>query len=124
MRVDKYLWCVRLAKTRSIATELVKKGKIRVNGEQVKPSRVIKLKDVIQFNRNAAEFSFKVIGLPERSRVGAKLVVGLIEDVTPIEELEKHKVYLAAQSNYRHFGDGKPTKKDRRSLDDFLENWE
>lgn len=117
------MWCVRLAKTRSIASELVKKGKIRINGEQVKPSRNIKLNEVIQFNRNSAEFSYKIIGFPER-RVGAKLVAGLIEDVTPIEEIEKHKTYLAAQSVYRQSGEGKPNKKDRRSLDQFLDNWE
>jgi ribosome-associated heat shock protein Hsp15 len=105
-----------------LATELVKKGKIKINDEQVKPSRNVKQGEVIQITRNAAQFSFKIIGLPER-RVGAKLVQDLIKDVTPIEELEKHKVYLAAQSTYRQFGDGKPHKKDRRSLDDFLENW-
>jgi ribosome-associated heat shock protein Hsp15 len=123
LRVDKYLWCVRLAKTRSIATEQVKKGKIRINGEVIKPSRDIKIREIIQVYRNSAEFSFRVIGLPER-RVGAKLVVDLIEDITPIEEIEKHKQYLAAQSVYRNTGDGKPNKKDRRSLDEFLDNWE
>lgn len=123
MRIDKYIWCVRLAKTRSLATELVKKGKIKINQEQVKPSRVVKLGEVIQITRNAAQFSYKVIGISEK-RVGAKLVADLIIDITPIEELEKHKMYLAAQSTYRQFGEGKPHKKDRRSLDDFLENWE
>ena len=123
MRVDKYLWCVRLAKTRSIATEWIKKGKVRIDGEQIKPSRNIKLNEVIQITRNAAQFSFKVVGFVER-RVGAALAKDLIQDITPIEELEKHKTYLASQSVYRKFGEGKPNKKDRRDLDDFLENWE
>ena len=123
MRIDKYLWCVRLAKTRSIATEWVKKGKVRINDEQIKPSRNIKLNEVIQITKNSAQFSFKVVGFVER-RVGASIAKDLIKDITPIEELEKHKTYLAAQSTYRKFGEGKPNKKDRRELDDFLENWE
>lgn len=123
MRVDKYIWCVRLAKTRSIATDLVKKGKVRIQEEQVKPSRIIKVNEVIQIARNSAVFSYKVLALTDK-RVGAKLVPDLLVDITPIEEREKHKIYLAAQSSYRQFGEGKPHKKDRRSLDDFLENWE
>jgi len=123
LRVDKYLWCVRLAKTRSISTEWIKKGRVRIDGEQIKPSRNIKLNEVIQITRNAAQFSFKVVGFVER-RVGAAIVKDLIHDITPIEELEKHKAYLAAQSVYRKFSEGKPNKKDRRDLDDFLENWE
>ena len=122
MRVDKYLWCVRLAKTRSLATEWVKKGKVRINNEQVKPSRIVKHNEVIQISKNTAQFSYKVIGFPER-RVGAPLVVDLIKDITPIEEIERFKEYTAAQSTYRQFGEGKPHKKDRRDLDDFLENW-
>ncbi len=122
MRVDKYLWCVRLAKTRSLATEWVKKGKVRINDEQVKPSRIVKHNEVIQISKNTAQFSYKVIGFADR-RVGAPLVQDLIVDMTPVEEIEKFKAYTAAQSTYRQFGEGKPHKKDRRDLDDFLENW-
>ncbi len=114
---------MRLAKTRSISTEWVKKGKIRINDEQIKPSRDVKQGDVIQVSKNTAQFSYKVLNLVER-RVGAPLVKDLIVDITPIEELEKYKLYITAQSTYRQFGEGKPHKKDRRSLDDFLENWE
>ncbi len=116
------MWCVRLAKTRSLATEWVKKGKVRINDEQVKPSRIVKHNEVIQISKNTAQFSYKVIGFADR-RVGAPLVQDLIVDMTPVEEIEKFKAYTAAQSTYRQFGEGKPHKKDRRDLDDFLENW-
>lgn len=116
------MWCVRLAKTRSLSTDWVKKGKIRVNGEAVKPSREIKPNDILQIQKNTAHFSYKVLSIVDK-RVGAPLVKDLIVDITPIEEIEKYKMYLASQSSYRQFGEGKPHKKDRRSLDDFLENW-
>lgn len=114
---------MRLTKTRSIASEWVAKGKVKLNGEQVKSSKDIKLKDVISISKNTATFSFKVIGIIEK-RVGAPLVKESIVDITPIEELEKFKLYQAAQSTYRQHGEGKPNKKDRRSLDEFLDNWE
>jgi ribosome-associated heat shock protein Hsp15 len=122
LRLDKFLWCIRLAKTRSIATELINKGKVRINNEQVKPSREVKLNDIISFQRNNAVFTYKVLGITDK-RVGAPLVVNFIIDQTPPEEIEKLKLYQSAQRNYRQT-DGKPTKKDRRELDHFLENWE
>lgn len=122
LRWDKFLWCVRLAKTRSLATELINKGKVRINNEQIKPSREVKLNDIISFQRNNAVFTYKVLGITDK-RVGAPLVVNFITDQTPLEEIEKLKLYQSAQRNYRQT-DGKPTKKDRRELDHFLENWE
>ena len=77
---------MRLAKTRSISTEWIKKGRVRIDGEQIKPSRNIKLNEVIQITRNAAQFSFKVVGFVER-RVGAAIAKDLIQDITPLEEL-------------------------------------
>jgi ribosome-associated heat shock protein Hsp15 len=122
LRWDKFLWCVRLTKTRSLAAELINKGKVRVNNEQVKPSREVKLNDIISFQRNNAVFTYNVVGITDK-RVGAPLVVNFIIDQTPPEEIEKLKLYQSAQRNYRQT-DGKPTKKDRRELDYFLENWE
>ena len=122
LRLDKFLWCIRLVKTRSLATELINKGKVRINNEQVKPSREVKLNDIISFQRNNAVFTYKVLGITDK-RVGAPLVVNFIIDQTPPEEIEKLKLYQSAQRNYRQT-DGKPTKKDRRELDHFLENWE
>jgi ribosome-associated heat shock protein Hsp15 len=121
LRWDKFIWCVRLAKTRSLAAELITKGRIKINSEQIKPSREVKINDLIQFQRNTAVFTYKVVGLTEK-RVGAQLVVNFLLDLTPVEELEKLKLYQEAQRNYR-LTDGKPTKKDRRDLDEFLENW-
>jgi len=120
LRIDKYTWAVRLTKTRSQASELISKGKIRVNATEVKPSRDVKMGDVIQVHKNSAVFSYKVLELLEK-RVGPKLVSIYIEDITPIEEVEKFKTYQEVQRVYRDMGVGRPSKKDRRSLDDFLD---
>ena len=120
LRIDKYTWAVRLTKTRSQASELISKGKIKINEVDVKPSRDVKLRDIIQVHKNSAVFSYKVLELLEK-RVGPKLVSIYIEDITPIEEVEKYKTYQEAQRVYRDMGTGRPSKKDRRSLDDFLD---
>lgn len=119
-RIDKFIWCVRLSKTRSLATELVKKGKVKLNDDNPKPSREVKLGDQIHITKNNAVFSYKVIG-DLSNRVGAKLVTDYIIDVTKPEELEKFKTYQAAQRVYREHGSGKPSKKDRRDLEDYLD---
>lgn len=120
IRVDKYVWCVRLSKTRSKATDRVKKGKIKLNGTQVKPSKDVQIGDVVQISRHNSVFSYKIRELLNK-RVGAKLVDDYIIDITPLEEVEKFKTYLAAQSSYRNHGTGKPTKKDRRDISSFLD---
>ena len=121
-RLDKYVWCVRLAKTRSKAIEAVGKGKIKLNQDQVKPSKEVKVGDVVQLIKHTAVYSFKIIQLLDK-RISAKQVQEYIVDCTPEEEREKHRLYQVAQSAYRQNGTGKPTKKDRRDLDDFIENW-
>jgi len=122
-RLDKFVWCVRLAKTRSKSTEAVNKGRVRLNSVSAKPAKEVKLGDEIQIIRHTATFTFRVIQLLDK-RVGAKLVKDYIIDVTPEEEIDKLRVYQAAQSNYRQHGSGKPSKKDRRDIDDFIDNWE
>jgi ribosome-associated heat shock protein Hsp15 len=121
-RIDKYVWAVRLAKTRSQATELINRGKIKLNHLNMKPAKEVNLGDEIQIMKHTAVISYRVIQLLNK-RIGAKLVDGFIIDVTPAEEIEKLKTYQAAQSNYRHNRTGKPTKKDRRDLDGFIDNW-
>lgn len=121
-RIDKYVWCVRLSKTRSIATELVSKGKVKLNGEPVKPSKDVKPGDIISIQKNTAIFSYKVIQLLG-NRVGAKLVGDYVQDITDPVEIEKYKQYQTSQSVYRELGTGKPSKKDRRDISDFLEEW-
>ena len=119
IRLDKYVWCVRLCKTRSQGTELISKGQIKLNSVTTKPSKEVKLKDVISVHKNSAVFSYKVIELLDK-RVGAALIENFIIDITPIEEKEKFKAYQLVRQIYRQNGDGKPTKKDRRDLDSFL----
>jgi ribosome-associated heat shock protein Hsp15 len=121
IRFDKYIWCVRLAKTRSQASELISKGKIRLNGQDVKSSKEIKVNDVIGVQKHSATFNYKVLVLLDK-RLGAALIPTYIEDQTTEEEILKFKQYQLAQKAYRET-DGKPTKKDRRELDKFMDDW-
>lgn len=109
---------MRLAKTRSQAADLVKTGKIRVNDEVIKASREIKPGDQIQIKRNTALFVYEVLQVLDK-RVGARLVVDYLRDLTSEDELEKYQLYLLAQKEYRQSGFGKPTKKQRRDLGRF-----
>jgi len=120
MRVDKYLWCVRYFKTRSIATNACKKGHVRVNGDIVKPSRDVYPTDKIEIRKNQINYIIEVLDLPA-SRVGAKLVSIYLVDITPKENLEKLDLLKYSQDYYRKKGTGRPTKKDRRELDDWFE---
>jgi ribosome-associated heat shock protein Hsp15 len=122
MRLDKYVWSVRLAKTRSKAADAISKGRVKLNGENIKPAKDVKVGDEINIHKHTAVFTFKVLQLLDR-RVGAKLVPDYLLDITPEEEVEKLKVFQLSQKVYRNHGTGKPNKKDRRDLDDFLENW-
>jgi ribosome-associated heat shock protein Hsp15 len=121
-RLDKYVWSVRLAKTRSQAADAISKGKVKLNGENVKPAKDVKVGDEINVIKHTATFSYKVLNILDK-RVGAKLVPDYLLDITPEEEIEKLKVFQISQKSYRAHGTGKPSKKDRRDLDDFLENW-
>lgn len=120
-RIDKYLWAVRLCKTRSLAADMVKAGKVLVNDEVVKASREIKPGDKLSVKKNTATFTYEVVELLDK-RVGAKLVDQYLRDITPVEEVEKYKEYQMAQQQYRQSGFGKPSKKDRRSINKFLGN--
>ena len=117
-RVDKYVWAVRLAKTRSMATNWCKSNKILVNGSEVKPSYTMKIGDELSIKKNTAKFSYRVLELLDK-RVGAKLVEQYILDITPEEEMEKFRLYQEAQRQYRQNGLGKPTTKEKRALNKF-----
>ena len=121
MRIDKFLWNVRLFKTRSLAADQCKTNKILIKNEPVKSSKEIKIGDVISVKKNSAIFSYRVIELL-KNRVGAALVKNYIEDITPETEIEKYKIYQEAQREYRENDFGKPTKSDRRKLNKFLED--
>jgi len=118
-RIDKYLWAVRLFKTRSLAAKMVKEGKVLLDGEKVKTAKELKAGDVFSIKKNTATFTYQVVELLEK-RVGAKLVEQYLKDITPEEEIEKYKQYQLAQREYRDLGFGKPTKKDRRNIRKFL----
>ncbi len=120
LRVDKFVWHVRLTKTRSLATELIQKGKIKLNSASVKPSKEVKIGDTVSILKNNAVFSYKIKDLIDR-RVGAKLVADYLIDITDPLELEKFKTYQDAQRVYRDYGTGRPSRKDRDNLDSFFE---
>ncbi|HNX88834.1 MAG TPA: RNA-binding S4 domain-containing protein [Paludibacteraceae bacterium] len=120
VRIDKWLWAVRLYKTRSLATEACKKGKVLVQNTAVKPSRMVKPGEVIQIRENPVIYSFKVIALAQ-NRMNAKLVPDFMENVTTPDQLQLIELARLAAQSGRARGTGRPTKKERRDLDDFVE---
>ena len=118
MRIDKFLWCVRYYKTRNMVTEACKKNQITVNGNVAKPSKEVFATDKITFRREQIVLSITVLDIPE-SRVAAKLVDIYRKDDTLPEEYERLEMLKLSKEHYRKTGDGRPTKKDRRDLDDY-----
>lgn len=119
MRIDKFLWCVRFYKTRSIAADEIKKNRVSVAAQPVKSSREVKEGDVIKIRKNQIDYQMKVLQIP-KSRIGAKLVPLHIQDKTEKEQYEILKLRNLSQEHYRNRGEGRPTKKDRRDLDGFV----
>lgn len=119
-RVDKWIWAVRVFKTRSMATDACKKGHVSIDGQTVKPSRIVKVGDVIKVRKSLVTYHFKVLKLAGK-RMGARLVADFMEDITPKAELEMLEVQKRMGWFQRERGTGRPTKKDRRDLDDFFE---
>jgi ribosome-associated heat shock protein Hsp15 len=122
VRVDKWLWSVRIFKSRTMATDACKAGKIKLNGLSLKPSYLITLGETIEIKKNGFNLIFKVQHLLEK-RVSALLAAPCFEDLTPQDELNKYKDWFVGKSGaeYRDRGEGRPTKKDRREIDDFKE---
>lgn len=120
MRIDKYLWCVRKYKTRSLATDALKKSRVIINDEPAKASREVKVGDRIGFRKDGVLYQVEVLDIP-KSRVGAKLVPDLIRDITTAEELEKQQFINMMHKLSRPRGTGRPTKKERRDLNDFMD---
>lgn len=121
MRIDKFLWCVRYYKTRSIATEACKKSHVKVNGNVVKPSREIYASDKIELRKDQIHYQLIVNDLPP-NRVSAKLVDLYRTDITPKEAFEAQELLRYSKDYYRKRGEGRPTKKDRRDIDDFYDD--
>ncbi|WBV59967.1 S4 domain-containing protein [Chryseobacterium camelliae] len=121
MRIDKFLWSIRFYKTRTVATEEIKKNRVSIGESVVKSSKEVKEGDVIKIRKNQIDYKIKVIQIP-KSRIGAKLVPLHIKDVTDKEQYELLKMRKMSQDYYRNKGEGRPTKKDRRDMDDYVEN--
>ncbi len=119
MRIDKYLWAVRVFKTRTLASDACKKGRVSIDDFAVKPSRDIKAGDVIKVRKNPVVYEYKVKEILGK-RVSAKLAVDYVENITSEEELQKLENDRLATRFYRDKGAGRPTKKERREMDDFF----
>lgn len=120
VRIDKLLWAMRIFKTRTIATEACKKGRVSVGNAIAKPSRTIKTGDIIQVRKPPVTYSFKVLALTE-NRLGAKLVPEYMENVTPRSELDLLEVVKISGFVDRRKGLGRPTKREGRDLARFTE---
>ncbi|MHC1702678.1 MAG: RNA-binding S4 domain-containing protein [Tenuifilaceae bacterium] len=120
-RVDKWLWSVRIFKTRTIAAEYCKKGRVLMNDNPVKPSKELRVGDIVLVRKPPITYSFRVKGVP-KNRLGAKLVSDYIENITPREELQKIDPSFMAFYGTRERGTGRPTKRDRRTIDTILDS--
>ena len=117
-RVDKWLWAARIFKTRTIAAAACKKGQVSMGGTQLKPSRMVKVGDTIDVKKPPITYSFKILQAIEH-RVGAKLIPEVLENVTRPEQYELLEMSKISGFVDRARGTGRPTKKERRALDDF-----
>ena len=115
IRIDKWLWMVRVYKTRTMATHACNAGKIKMNGDNVKPSKIVKMGEIYAIKLDQLDKSIQVLDFP-KSRVGAPLVPNFYTDLTTPEEYERVKS-LRTRFEIRDHGDGRPTKRDRRQID-------
>jgi len=122
VRLDKYLWAIRVYKTRSEATEACNGNKVKISGVNAKPSKAVKIGDVIEVRKGSALFSYKVLALSE-NRMGAQLVPDFADNLTPESEIDKLRAPRETIQLQRDKGTGRPTKKDRRILDDLLDQF-
>ena len=121
LRIVKYLWAIRVYKTRTDATDACKGGKVRVNGSDIKPSKAVKVGDIITARKGVVAYTYKVLELIDK-RQGAKLVPRYAENLTPQEELDKLRAPVETFFLKRDRGAGRPTKKDRRQMEDLWSN--
>ena len=121
-RIDKWLWAVRIFKTREMATKACAGGKIKIDGTAVKASRNIVQNDVIQVRKGVVKYLCKIRTIAEK-RMGAKLVTDFMENITSEEELCKQKSFQKQPIQTREKGEGRPTKRERRNMDKFREKF-
>jgi ribosome-associated heat shock protein Hsp15 len=120
VRIDKWLWSVRIFKSRTLAADTIKSGKVKVNDTSIKSSYLVQRGDTVAVKKGGFSFTFKVIDLIEK-RVGAPIAVRCYQDLTPPEELLKYEDWFVgkAGAEFRDKGTGRPTKKERREIDQF-----
>jgi ribosome-associated heat shock protein Hsp15 len=122
LRIDKYLWAIRIFKTRSLATEACKAGRVKLDGQNIKPSHEVKIGEIYQVSKGVERKVIKVTGLLE-NRMDAKSVIGFYVDETPVEQTNAFKSMFQAPLLKRDRGTGRPTKRDRREIDDMKDNF-
>jgi ribosome-associated heat shock protein Hsp15 len=122
LRIDKYLWAIRAFKTRSVATEACKAGRVKLNSQNLKASHIVKIGETYTVQKGPEKRVVKVVALLER-RVDAKTAVNFYENLTPLEETHAYKSMFLTPNLGRDRGAGRPTKKDRREIDDLQEGW-
>ena len=120
MRVDKFLWSLRYFKTRTLATNACKKGHVKINNKSIKPSREVYPNEKLTIRKNQINYSLTIIDLP-KSRVGSKLTDLYRVDTTPKSEFEVKELSNLSKEYYIKKGSGRPTKKDRRDIEDYLD---
>lgn len=120
LRIDKYLWAIRVFKTRTLATEACKAGRVKLNGQNVKPSYEVKVGEVYHISKGIERKQIRVTGL-SYNRTDAKTAAAFFEDITPLEDTYRFKSVFHAPALSRDRGAGRPTKKDRREIDDLLD---
>ena len=122
LRIDKYLWAIRAFKTRTLASDACKSGRVKLDGNNIKPSHEVKIGEVYQVSKGLERKVIKVTGLLE-SRVDAKTAVYFYEDITPVEQTTAFKSMFHAPLLTRDRGTGRPTKKDKREIDDLKDDF-
>lgn len=122
LRIDKYLWAIRAFKTRSISTEACKAGRVKLNGQNLKPSHIVKIGEVYTVQKGSDKKIVEVVALLER-RVDAKTAINFYKDLTPVEETTAYKSMFHSPALSRDRGTGRPTKRDRREIDELREGW-
>ncbi|MGV3762917.1 RNA-binding S4 domain-containing protein [Parapedobacter sp.] len=122
LRVDKYLWAIRVFKTRSLATDACKAGRVKLDGRSLKPSALVKVGDNYHIQKGMEKKVLRVTGLLDK-RVDAKTAAAFYEDITPVEETNGYKSMGRASIPMRDRGTGRPTKKDRREIDSLQNDW-
>ena len=124
VRIDKWLWAVRIFKSRTMATDACKSGKVKINESNVKPSYLVQREEIVHVKKNGFDLTYKVVDLLQK-RVGAPIAVKCYENLTPAEELNKYNDWFVGKgrAEIREKGAGRPTKRERRQIDEFKEDY-